>query len=401
MIVPISPYQSSNCTSTMHPVYNSSPEVSRLVLRERTTSSSSSSTRSSLTIRCSSDGSEVKNVEENENGDGGGGDDSATTCSSSYLAKDAALHAMNAELEKRSTQIFEKIEKYYANKCGENSVICGSGDAAPLLLPEIEENLKSPPFYKYEDVERSLDAKKDHDFDVCSSDSFPTSVSGATCPSLSSSSSSRSTIIGHRKFAATTNDTQDVDIKARKRLQKATESVVTCLQSKLLSHEGRLAELYVQFRQKIQENTMLEGKTRALEDDRDRLLKSLATLQTATDKATKTAEVVKSNLSLKSQAYAALKRDCDALRRDQKQKSATLQNLQTRLNRSLDECERLKQTNRSLLQNARDKQTEERLLIDELTQKVGQLEQQKSILNATLSKQSALVKTLRQQQHRN
>ena len=47
------------------------------------------------------------------------------------------------------------------------------------------------------------------------------------------------------------DETKDVDLKARRRLQKATDSVVQCLQSKLLSHEARLANLYIQFRQKV------------------------------------------------------------------------------------------------------------------------------------------------------
>jgi hypothetical protein len=58
----------------------------------------------------------------------------------------------------------------------------------------------------------------------------------------------------------------------------------------------------------IQENTMLEGKIRALEDDRERLVKSLNNLQNAAEKSTKSAEIAKGNLSAKMAAFTALKK---------------------------------------------------------------------------------------------
>lgn len=101
---------------------------------------------------------------------------------------------------------------------------------------------------------------------------------------------------------------------------------------------------------------MLEGKIRALEDDRERMLKNMANLQTAAEKSAKAAEVAKSSLSSKGQSCAVLKRELDTLRRDGKGKAALVQNLQTRLNRSLEEIDRLKQANRGLHQTIRVKQ---------------------------------------------
>lgn len=119
---------------------------------------------------------------------------------------------------------------------------------------------------------------------------------------------------------------------------------------------------------------MLEGKIRAMEDDREKLVKSLNNLQVSAEKSSKGAELAKSNLQLKTQAFAAMKKvahyfycqiskiiqfpiwcgqDVDILRRDQKQKAGALQNLQTRLNRCLEENDKLKHQNRSLQQNYR------------------------------------------------
>lgn len=98
--------------------------------------------------------------------------------------------------------------------------------------------------------------------------------------------------------------------KHEARLQKATESVLKCVQSKLVNYEQRLTDLQLQYRQKIQENTMLEAKVKALEEDRKRLLKTVQSLQTTTDKFSKSAESSKLNLNIKAQAFASLKKVC-------------------------------------------------------------------------------------------
>lgn len=80
------------------------------------------------------------------------------------------------------------------------------------------------------------------------------------------------------------------------------------MQSKLVNYEQRLTDMHLQYRQKIQENTMLEAKVKALDEDRKRLLKSIQTLQSTTDKFSKSAENSKMNLNLKLQAFASLKK---------------------------------------------------------------------------------------------
>jgi len=294
----------------------------------------------------------------------------------SFLEKDAKWKRLNEEIERNSRDIFDKMEAY-SIRCSQMQTIVipvdigGAGDG-----PQEDPRSSSP-----KNIKTSWGSSR------------------GTRGSSSSSSSSQQPCTQMSLLHSPTEDDFRIDTgsstQARRRLQKATDSVVKCLQSKLLSHESRLADLHVQFRQKIQENTMLDAKVKALEEDREKLLRSLANLQAAFDKASKAAEVAKSNLNLKMQAMAALKKDMDAQRREEKIRASTVQNLQTRLNRVTDENERLKQQNRSLLGTMRDRQTEDRSTIDELRQKIIHLEQQKTTLNATISKQAGLIKTIR------
>lgn len=99
-----------------------------------------------------------------------------------------------------------------------------------------------------------------------------------------------------------------VEEKHQERLQKATESVLKCVQSKLVNYEQRLADMHLQYRQKIQENTMLESKVKAMDEDRKRLLKTVQSLQGSTDKFEKSMEQTKINLAVKTQALASLKK---------------------------------------------------------------------------------------------
>lgn len=108
--------------------------------------------------------------------------------------------------------------------------------------------------------------------------------------------------------AETARPIDAIEEKHQIRLQKATESVLKCVQSKLVNYENRLADMHLQYRQKIQENTMLEAKVKALDEDRKRLLKSLQSLQSTTDRFSKSAENCKMNLNLKVQAFASLKK---------------------------------------------------------------------------------------------
>lgn len=108
--------------------------------------------------------------------------------------------------------------------------------------------------------------------------------------------------------AETARPIEGIEEKHQIRLQKATESVLKCVQSKLVNYEQRLTDMHLQYRQKIQENTMLEAKVKALDEDRKRLLKSIQTLQSTTDKFSKSAENSKMNLNLKLQAFASLKK---------------------------------------------------------------------------------------------
>jgi len=169
---------------------------------------------------------------------------------------------------------------------------------------------------------------------------------------------------------------------------------------------------------------MLESKIKLLEDDREKLLKNNSILQTTAEKHAKAAEAAKSELNLKSQALVTAKKEMESVKKELRIKTTTLQNLQQKANRLIEDNDRLKQQTRSTQLNMRvrvcnynswyvqdlssviyflitqDKQHEDRSVIDELHQRVNQLEQQKTILNSTISKQTLLIKALRTQRVR-
>jgi hypothetical protein len=330
---------------------------------------------------------------------------------SALLEREEAYHKINLELEKKTSAIIDKIEKYSASRkqLKVNSVsqpeidLSGSGDAEP-----------AKGFRDVSGSSNSVRASKDDSFELitlfngedrelrraCSAVST-TSMPSSICKQLNSKSqkerpfSRSSTVLGSPNVDLP--GLTGSEIRQQSRLQKATESVVNCLQSKLTNYETRLTELHLQHRQKIQENTMLESKVRALEEERERLMRTVGSLQTSLDKQVKLLDTCKNNASTKCQVVDSMRKEIDCLKRELKQSTAQVQSLQTRLNRTVEENEKLKAQNRSVNLHLREVQAECRSKSDEQTHRLTNLEQERALLNSTVAKQAHLLKNLTNQ----
>ncbi|ODN04878.1 Testis-expressed sequence 9 protein [Orchesella cincta] len=342
-----------------------------------------------------------------------------------YKDREQALKRINEELEKKSSEIFRKIEKYglHESPSARDYFEAGQGDApssdsgtdmryigSDIDRPKSASVWNSSPFLNpngsYFNVSRVSSALSSLDIARPESASYYEHVynNNFTKRPLTASASvnQASAFPNHTESSLRRAETarpisDDIEEKHQVRLQKATESVLKCVQSKLVNYEQRLADMHLQYRQKIQENTMLEAKVKALEDDRKRLLKSVQTLQSTTDKISKSAESSKMNLNLKAQAFASLRKEMESLKRDVKHKNGMVQSLQTRLDRSTEENRRMKSQHQSTQLNMKQQHNEDRTALEDLKQKITQLEQQKSSFQTTLEKQAQLIKSLRSQ----
>ncbi|CAL8109562.1 unnamed protein product [Orchesella dallaii] len=343
-----------------------------------------------------------------------------------YMDREQALKRINEELEKKSSEIFRKIEKYgfHESSSARDYFEVGQGDApssdsgtdmryisSDIDRPKSASAWSTNPFLNpngsYFNVSRVSSALSSLDIARPESASYYEHVHNTNDFSKRPATASaagplRSSFPSHTESSMRRAETarpisEDIEEKHQARLQKATESVLKCVQSKLVNYEQRLTDMHLQYRQKIQENTMLEGKVKALEEDRKRLLKSVQTLQSTTDKISKSAESSKVNLNLKAQAFASLRKEMDSLKRDVKHKNGMIQSLQTRLDRSTEEVRRMKSQHQSTQLNMKQQHNEDRSALEDLKQKIVQLEQQKSSFQTTLDKQAQLIKSLRSQ----
>ncbi|CAG7819835.1 unnamed protein product [Allacma fusca] len=332
----------------------------------------------------------------------------------SLLEREDAYHKINLELEKKTSAIIDKIEKYSASRKqlkadnvkvrSEPEIdLTGSGDAEPAKnLRGFSESLNSINISKDDSFELiTLFNGEDRELRRACSAVSATSMPSSICKQLNSKGrkerplSRSSTVLGGPSIDLP--GLTGSEIRQQSRLQKATESVVNCLQSKLTNYETRLTELHLQHRQKIQENTMLESKVRALEEERERLLRSVGSLQTSLDKQVKLLDTCKSNSSTKNQVVESMRKEIDGLKRELKQSNAQVQSLQTRLNRTAEENEKLKTQNKSISLHLREVQAECRSKSDEHTHRLTNLEQERTLLSSTVAKQAHLLKNLTNQ----
>jgi len=164
-----------------------------------------------------------------------------------------------------------------------------------------------------------------------------------------------------------------------------------------LNHEERLADLHLQHRHKIQENTILESKIKALEEERERFLRTMTNIQGTVEKHARQAESSKSNLSVKIQTVTSMRKEMCDYKRENQLLNASTQSLQTRLNRALEEIERLKNLNKSSNHILREVQSDGKIKLEIHRQKILDLEKQKLTLNATIKRQANLIKAFRDQ----
>ncbi|XP_070762273.1 testis-expressed protein 9 [Enoplosus armatus] len=176
-----------------------------------------------------------------------------------------------------------------------------------------------------------------------------------------------------------------------------SDAQVRVLKAKLRIMQEELDQLSCEYFKKDDENAKLSAKMKEIEEDRARLQKTTSIQQTQLEKhRALTEESAKKCDGLQLQV-SALNKEIENLNRSHKQAAAVHSTVEVRLNRALEEGERLKtQLNKMKLMN-RDKISEEHQSKENLLAENKMLKKQKAELIVGFKKQLKLIDILKRQ----
>lgn len=129
--------------------------------------------------------------------------------------------------------------------------------------------------------------------------------------------------------------------------------------------------------------------------ERQKMFKTISTLQATVEKHAKSASSSKTNLNIKESTVGILKKEIEQLKRTERHHQSNSQSLEARLHRVTEENERLKNQNKSQGQQFRESNGELRQKLDAQSNRIQELERQKAALNSALIKQGQLVNKLK------
>jgi len=180
---------------------------------------------------------------------------------------------------------------------------------------------------------------------------------------------------------------QDMGHEAKVRFLKAKVRVLQEELEKLSSEKARLET----------ENEKQASKFKSIEEDRNRLQKSASTQQSAVLKQKQIVDDLKSKLTAAETQASTLKRQNEQFQRDIKAQQNNAGASEVRLNRALEEIEKLKSDVMKAKSSSKENQQEEKKRVDSLMAENRKLEKQKSDLIQGFRKQARLIDILKRQ----
>nr|XP_046242244.1 testis-expressed protein 9 [Scatophagus argus] len=176
-----------------------------------------------------------------------------------------------------------------------------------------------------------------------------------------------------------------------------SDAQIRVLKAKLRIMQEELDQLSCEYYKKDDENAKLSAKVKELEEDRARLQKTTSIQQTQIEKHRALAEESGKKCDGLQLQVAALHKEIENLNRSHKQAVAAHSTVEVRLNRALEEVERLKTQLNKMKQMNKDKISEEHQSKENLLAENKILKKQKAELIVGFKKQLKLIDILKRQ----
>ncbi|XP_033967919.1 testis-expressed protein 9 isoform X1 [Pseudochaenichthys georgianus] len=176
-----------------------------------------------------------------------------------------------------------------------------------------------------------------------------------------------------------------------------SDAQIRVLKAKLGIMQEELDQFSCEYYKKDDENANLSARIKELEEDRVRLQKTTNIQQTQIEKHRALAEESNRKCEGVQLQVSALQKEIEHLNRSQKQAVAVHSSVEVRLNRALEEGERLKTQLNKMKQTSKDKISEEHQSKEHLLAENKMLKKQKAELIVGFKKQLKLIDILQRQ----
>ncbi|XP_029315748.1 testis-expressed protein 9 [Cottoperca gobio] len=193
------------------------------------------------------------------------------------------------------------------------------------------------------------------------------------------------------------NIVDDVDTTGDNAGSGVSDAQIRVLKAKLRIMQEELDQLSCEYYKKDDENAKLSAKMKELEEDRARLQKTTNIQQTQIEKHRALAEESDKKSDGVQLQVSALHKEVENLNRNHKQAAAAHSTVEVRLNRALEEVERLKTQLNKMKQMNKDKISEEHQSKENLLAENKMLKKQKAELIVGFKKQLKLIDILKRQ----
>ncbi|XP_026175773.1 testis-expressed protein 9 isoform X2 [Mastacembelus armatus] len=176
-----------------------------------------------------------------------------------------------------------------------------------------------------------------------------------------------------------------------------SDAQIRVLKAKLRIMQEELDQLSCEYYKKDDENAKLKAKIKEIEEDRVRLQKTISIQQTQIEKHRALADESSKKCDGLQSQVSGLHKEIENLNRSHKQASASHSTVEVRLNRALEEVERLKSQLHNMKQMNKDKISEEHQSRENLLAENKLLKKQKAELIVGFKKQLKLIDILKRQ----
>jgi len=193
------------------------------------------------------------------------------------------------------------------------------------------------------------------------------------------------------------NGANDDDILPPPAQEMGHEAKVRFLKAKVRVLQEELEKLSAEKSKMENESASRSAKMKSMEEERSRLQRSASAQQSAAAKQKQIVDDLKAKLTAAETQAATLKRQNDQLQRDLKTQQGNVGASEVRLNRALEEMEKLKSEVTKAKSSTKESQQEEKKRLDSLLAENRKLEKQKSDLIQGFRKQARLIDVLKRQ----
>ena len=179
--------------------------------------------------------------------------------------------------------------------------------------------------------------------------------------------------------------------------QMSIEAQLRFYKAKVRVLQEELDKTQHEFAEKNRENESLKAKLHESDEERNRLTRQVATMQQTLTKQKKLADDNEARALASERALEAVRRDADSAKRENRKAVSEKSAHEVRLNRALEDAERLRQELNRVKAAARDTNQDESRKVEKLTADIRRLEKQRSELIAGFKKSLKLIDVLKRQ----